>query len=133
MQLTFREQWLDERLKFNDFNGDKPSKAISIEISIELSHVWIRRKDQVLDSDRVEPRVDAGLVLFEREGRPLPQHHHAKRLHSHLPLRLGALQHSVSYISHHIGARNEKALQHKLLIRHSLLSQLKAKQFDFAN
>lgn len=21
VQLTFREQWLDERLKFNDFNG----------------------------------------------------------------------------------------------------------------
>lgn len=21
MQLTFREQWMDERLKFNDYNG----------------------------------------------------------------------------------------------------------------
>lgn len=38
--------------------------------------------------------MDARLVLFEREGGSLPQHHHAQRLHPDLSLRIGAIQYS---------------------------------------
>lgn len=38
--------------------------------------------------------MDARLVLLEREGGPLPQHHHAQRLHPDLSLRIGAIQYS---------------------------------------
>lgn len=53
----------------------------------------VPRPSEIPDADRGEPRVDARSVLLQREGGPLPQHHHAERVHSHLSVRLGAVQH----------------------------------------
>ena len=52
------------------------------------------RSSKVPDADRSEPRLDAGSFLLQREGGPLPQHHHAKRVHPHLPVRFGPVQHT---------------------------------------
>jgi len=38
--------------------------------------------------------VDAGFVLLQREGRPLPQHHHAQRLHKDISIWFRPLQYS---------------------------------------
>lgn len=38
--------------------------------------------------------MDARLVLLEREGGPLPQHHHAQCVHPDIPIRIGAIQYS---------------------------------------
>lgn len=52
------------------------------------------RPPQVPDVDRGEPRLDAGSVLLERKGGPLSQHHHAERVHPHLPVRVRPVQYT---------------------------------------
>ena len=94
--ITFREEWLDERLRYEDCNGTpRPFSLIPAATGL-IRFFVIRRQNQVSDADGSQQSVDARLVLLQRTRGPLPQHHRAQRLRPHLPRRTRPLQHPVT-------------------------------------
>ena len=114
--ITFREEWLDERLKYNDFNGETTvlltfiSRFSLLHELLNYYHTWtliclwfnklnlvriIYRQTEVLDVDRSQQNLDAWFVLLQRERRPLPWNHCSQRLRPHLTERHRSLQYQV--------------------------------------
>ena len=60
MQITFREDWNDPRLAYNDYQGTCHISSDTIKMDDILKNMYVSsRKTQVFDNDGNRPRLDA--------------------------------------------------------------------------